>query len=306
MKKTTAIIGVMASSVLASPAMAAKVDVSGFVDTVFTLSDGTVNAPATSPIENKFQTTGELDFKSTIDDKVNARVDIDYDTFLIVEQARLDWKANSTISVTGGIFNNPIGWEKEDAPDLYQISHGQIWAFLDGQTALWGNNVAGVMVNVGTTPELNISAGILNDLSDVNEENSFAFTADYNTKEMGFGLGVVTQDAQAETLIDINGQINVGKAMIGGEVLLAGAGVDLAFGITGVMKVNDRVSATARFDNVSYEAPGANDTRSITLAGSFALSRSLTANAEIRLNDETAAGIQTDGDLIQFELIAAF
>jgi hypothetical protein len=92
--------------------------------------------------------------------------------------------------------------------------------------------------------------------------------------------------------------------MIGGEIMLPSEIVDMGLGASGVIKLNDQFSGALRFENVSYDAPGADDTRSITFGLSYMLEKNLFANAEIRMIDDEDE--DTDGDVISLEFIATF
>jgi hypothetical protein len=296
--------------------------IDGFIDTTYVLSDGISDGP--SPYENKFDVNSELDLKAPINDQMSAR--LDYDFNLVgnsgfgdsdsgkIEQGYFAWQAPQSIVLKAGVFNNPIGWEAEDAPDLYQISHGQIYRILDEQTALYGNNVAGAAVT-GIVGPINVTGAILNDLGNAPEKQSFAGLVNYVPKEgpargLDLELGFVTQDTQAETIVDMNGTFQRAMLTVGGELLFGSKQVDLGVGVTGNIQLNDQLSATLRLDSVSYEG-GLKDTRSVTFAVGYLIDKNLTANAELRLNDDgndtaTSPGIIGDGDLIQFELIALF
>jgi len=305
--------------ILLSPisTFAANPYINGFLDVTHLLSDGETDG--TSARENKFNTSAELDLQTALTEKASVRIDVDYQntvnegTGVSMEQAFLRWKAQGGLNVLAGVMNNPLGWEGHDAPDLYQISQGQLWNIFDGQTSLYANNIAGLMVEGKAGNGLEFAGGVLNDLGNVAEENSLIGLARFKgTPDLELELGVITQDSQAETLIDANATFKRGALTVGGEALIASAVYDIGLGATASYQVSDDVSATLRFDTVSYEASGIDDTSSITVAGSMSLSKNVVANVEVRINDngETPAANPAatvgDGELIMLELIATF
>jgi hypothetical protein len=107
------------------------------------------------------------------------------------------------------------------------------------------------------------------------------------------------------------------KLTLGGEIMLPSEIVDMGLMVMANFKVDDKFSATARFDMVSYDITGADDTTSITLAGLYSIEDNLFANAEIRINsDDNPTGINNagvnqgvgegDGTTVHLELLATF
>lgn len=310
---------------------AAEPQLSGFMDTIYTLSDGTQD-PDDSPTAQTWDVTAELDYKLDLAKDVSGRMDLDFNLAGNtgygaadsgkMEQAFVSWQTSKELRVTGGVFNNPLGWEVEDAPDMYQISHGQIYDIFDGETALYGNNVAGVAVS-GVVGPLVVTGALLNDLGGVAEKTSFAAIANYKPiKELDTEFGIMTEDGGAERLIDINVTYNQALFVVGAEVLIASAIYDNALGLTGNYEVNDQLSATLRYDTVSYEASGVDNTSTITMAALYMLEKNIGLNFEIRLQNDpndpddpalvdpatgqTFNGIIGDGDVIAMEFLANF
>ena len=319
---------------LAGVANAATTEFSGFADLTYVLSDGI--SDGTSSTEGKFDVAAELDIETTVDPSISARIDLDFNTSTSstagedsgrIEQAFFDWKSKNEIVVKGGVFNNPLGWEAEDAPDLYQVSHGQIYNLWNATTDFYGNNVAGVLVS-GTVGPIVLSGGFLNDLAGTPEEQSLMGIVNFtpqNLKGFDFELGFVTQDVGLETIIDFNMTFEKAMLLLGGELFLASEVVDYGFGVTGVYKITDQISITGRFDSVSYDIPGFGTATAFTFAGSYMVAKNLVVNAEIRINDSdftpgntpgTGPGntppdlncnvVACDGDIIQLEAIATF
>src|SRR3989304_3395486 len=190
-----AIAGAFASAspaIFAAEAMSASV--SGYVDTIFVVdaegADDTaldVDGAAANPANQKFTTTGEIDFVGSVGD-VSARIDFDVtDGATDVEQAFIGWAANDAVAVNIGQPNSGVGFEAEDAPDLYQITNGQIQSVIAGQSSEGpGNNIEGVVLAFNAGPAT-IRVGLLDDLHGANEENSLLLSAGGAPME-GLGL----------------------------------------------------------------------------------------------------------------------
>lgn len=308
-------------------ANAATAEMSGFADITYVLSDGISDSPSAS--EGKFDVAAELDVKTSMNKNMSAQIDLDFNLTDNsgfgssdsgrIEQGFFSWKSPSDITVMGGVFNNPLGWEAEDAPGLYQISHGQIYNLWDSTTDLYGNNLAGVAVSAAVGP-INVTGALVNDLGNVAEEQSLMAIANYspeNIRGLELEVGFVSQDLGMETIIDINGTFQKAMLTFGGELMLPSELVDFALGVTGSYKINDQISVTGRFDDVSYDAPGVDDAISITFAASYLLDKNLVANIELRFNDSDFTPLNSaafggcsvaacDGEIIQLEAIATF
>ncbi len=289
---------------------AADLKWNGFLDFTFmAIDDTTPSGP--SPTQNKFDMNGELDLNVALGNNVTSRIDLDLghsgsgDSGRF-EQAFVAWESPKGLQLKGGQFNNPLSWEAEDAPDMYQISHGQLYSLWDLTTALSGNNVMGVLVS-GKTGVVTLTGGILNDLGEVEEKNSFmGMVAIKPDPHLDLKVGFVTQDALFETIVDINATYTQGLFMVGGEIMLPSEVIDMGLGVTGTYKFSEQVSGTLRFDNVSYDVDGVDDSRSITLAASYMLEKNLMVNAELRSNNSDNNGLIDDGNQVQLELIATF
>lgn len=321
MKKTLiSIVAFMALPAVAHSAAATDVKLDGFVDIVWAVSDGTdlgINGA-----EGQFNTSGELDMKTKLSGPISLRLDADLGSSTTggdsgeLEQAFLGWAINNELALKAGVFNNNLSLEKEDAPDLYQVTHGQLWDIWNISTAENGNNLQGVELTY-KAGDITAFAGFLNDLGGVPEENSIKLGAEVRAiPNMTLTAGLITQDAGVENIIDINALWNVdNKLTIGGELMLPSEIIDSGLMVMANFKVNEKFSGTARFDMVSYDIPGADDTTSITLAGLYSIEDNLFANAEIRINSDdngppTVAqtiGIgEGDGTTVHLELLATF
>ena len=319
------IAAIMALPAVAHSAAVTDVKLDGFVDIVWAVSDGTdfgVNGS-----EGHFATSGELDMKTQLSGPISLRLDADLNPndgtnsdSGRLEQAFLGWAINKELSLKAGVFNNNLTFEKEDAPDMYQVTHGQLWDIWNSATSSQdGNNLQGIELTYNAG-DITAFAGFLNDLGGVPEENSVKIGAEVRAiPNMTITAGLITQDAGVENIIDVNALWNMSdKLTLGGEIMLPSEFVDMGLMVMANFKVDDKFSATARFDMVSYDVTGADDTTSITLAGLYAIENNLFANAEIRINSDDnpptggpnpGPGLgygEGDGTTVHLELLATF
>ncbi len=322
MKKSMIALAVAAATSAPVMVQAAAPEVSGFADIIFTLVDDTANTPnSTNPAEGKFTADGEIDFKGNLADDVSVRVDLDVNInadnrdSADIEQAFFGWKMNEDITFLGGVFNNPVGWEAEDTPEMYQTSHSMNYNILDGQTALRGNNIAGVAV-AGTVEKFTFTAAFLNDLQQTNEENSLALVAAFApTEELNLEAGIVTQDNDnpvrtatnpnggAGTVIDFNATFSKDDITIAGELLLASEIIDYsAMAMINMAIPETAMSATVRGELVSFDAD-IDDLLALTFAGLYTVNDALGIVAELKYID----GEDIDGDIqVVAEFVASF
>ncbi len=228
------LIAMAVAGAVAAPlaAQADDVEVSGFADIIYTLQDESADPPsttpnATNPNENKFTADAEIDVIAKPAEGVTARLDIDLDLVTNggmnvnnsdsarIEQAFFAWDVTEQVGLIGGVFNNPIGQEAEDKPDINFINHSAVFTILDNQTTLNGNNVAGVAV-AGGTDMFGLTLAYLNDIQQADEENSIALVVNVTPlQDVEFEFGYVTQDDD-EGLVDRNGVLksNVGAGNV--------------------------------------------------------------------------------------------
>lgn len=312
-----AALGATLFAATALSAHGAEVQWNGFLDLTYTLHDSTDESAGPpgedeSETQSKFGAMGELDINAALGNKVSARLDVDYvgsdstgnGNSTPVEQVFIKWDTPQNLVVKGGVFNNPLGWEAEDAPDKYHVTSGLLYMIWDDATSLYGNNVAGASLS-GSFGQVSLTGALLNDLGNVNEKNSFMAVVNFApAKGVDIEAGFVTQDAGYETIVDINASWTQGIYMVGGEIMLPSELIDMGLGATGMIKLNDQLSGALRFENVSYDVAGADDTRSLTFGMSYMLEKNLFANGEIRMIDDEDEDV--DGDVITLELVATF
>ncbi len=311
----------LSSLIIAAPAVAVEIDItpSGFVDFVWTLSDGTDVGKYGE--EGQFFTFGELDIESKLNESVSIRVDADInpstgaDDSARLEQIFLKWDFDPKMSLMGGVFNNKLTFEREDSPDMYQLTHGQLWDIWSSSTAESDNNLQGLEFNY-QFDKVNLILGYLNDLNNTPEKNSVEVAAEIKpVKDLNITLGLITQDQNLENIFDVFASYKMKKWLFAGELLLADKQVDNGLMLMTNFQFTDKVSATARYDLVNYESNLVDDTSSLTVAGLYSFSKNLIARAEIRFNDDnnqpaTGATIpdigEGDGTTARLGLLATF
>ena len=322
MKKTLiSIAAIMTLPAVANSAGMADVKLEGFADIVWTVSNGTDDTNAGN--EGYFNTSGELDMKTQLKGPVSLRIDADLNPTTgggdsgRLEQAFLGWAINNELSLKAGVFNNSLSLEKEDAPELYQVTHGQLWDIWNFSTTEDGNNLQGVELSYRQA-DFTAHVGFLNDIGGVPEENSLKLGVEVRAiKDLKISAGLITQDANFENIIDINALWTMdSKLTIGGELMLPSEIIDSGLMVMANYQVNSKFSGTLRYDLVSWDIPGADDTSSISVAGLYSIEDNLFANAEIRINSDdngppTMAGGpygigEGDGTTVHLELLATF
>lgn len=331
MKATTTRISVIAiAGLVSTSAQAVQPELSGFVDMTYVMSDGTYD-PDPSPVAQTWGLAAEMDYKLDMAKDAKARFDLDMNLVpdvqyynpgvdpypVVLEQAFMGWKVTDVLQISAGAFNNPLGWEAEDAPDLFQVSHGQIYSLFDQATVQYGNNVTGIAGSVKAGIAL-ITIGLFNDLGGVPEEISFGAMVNLSPiQSLDIEAGMLTQDANGvnsmEQIIDANITWKDSLMTIGGEFMTARVFIDYAAGFTFNYQFSPQAGATFRYDTVAYEAVGVDSTNTITLAGSYMVEKNLAVNVELRMqddpNDPNVAGnngIIGDGDILTLEFIASF
>lgn len=303
----------------------------GFVDTVYVLSDGTPVGVADSQIQGRFVTDVEVDLEAKVNSKIKANVDVDLSSgnggFARYEQAYVTYNLNKGQALKVGIMNNPLGWEANDAPGLYQITGSQLSAIWDMETAnLDGNNIQGVLF-AGDFDAVKLSAGLLSEIGDhgnvlTREEHSILVAVEADPiKDLNIKGGLVTSETSMETIIDVGATWKKNNMLLGGEVMLGSAYIDQAVSVTFNYGFTKEFSGTARFDMVDFELAGNDSTNSLTLAGLYELDKNLFVNAELKMNnDDNVAngndpdgdgtngfsGLDGDGTVIRLEMLATF
>lgn len=233
-----------------------------------------------------------------------------------IEQAYFAWGATDSITVLGGLFNNPIGQEAEDAPDMNFTSHSMTYNILDGQTALYGNNVAGV-AGAGAVGPVTLTVAVVDDLGLATSASgkgklSTAAVVNYSPmKGLDLELGFVTQDGQAENVMDFNGTYSIGAFTVGLDYLTAEVAVDSAANVWVSFDINDKINVKARYETVSFEAAGVDESTRTTLYASYVINGNLSVALESSTGStddvvaDAISGIVDDG-VTSLEFIGTF
>jgi hypothetical protein len=212
----------------------------------------------------------------------------------LLEQAYLEVPVLQGMGVQVGAFSNPLGWEREDAPDRDQISHGQIYNLLDEQTTLSGNTVEGVGFHAGIGHSA-FFAGLLNDLGDIANRRSIEvmFTTD-PVDNLDMVAGFVTQSklddnpSSAETLLDLSAQWRGTRYTVAFEYFAGDKLINAAYGLYGRYRW-DRFLVSARWDQVSYLISTVQDTSTYTATAAYLIDDHLKLAVEYQhtTNDNT-------------------
>ena len=226
----------------------------------------------------------------------------------------MKWDLDQNMSLMGGVFNNKLTFEREDSPDMYQLTHGQLWDIWGTATAESDNNLQGVEFNY-QFDKVNLILGYLNDLNNTPEKNSLEVAAEIKpANDFDITLGLITQDQNLETIFDIFATYRVKQWLFAGEILIADEQVDNGLMLMTNFQFSDKVAATARYDLVNYEDTFLTDnTSSLTIAGIYSFTQSLVLRAELRFNNDDNVNAATapvygegDGTTARVGLMATF
>ena len=317
-KKNMVALAVAGALVSPLAAMADDAEVSGFIDVIAnTDRDPVFTADAEIDVSKKMGAVTvrvDMDVRLT-GNSTTATLDADGDGIVTVaeteafnasdsanlEQAFFAWAATEQVTILGGLFNNPIGQEAEDAPDLNFTSHSAIWQILDHQTALYGNNVAGIAA-AGDLGPATVTLAVLNDIGaatsgtshNVKGETSVALVIGAKPMEgLDLELGYVTQDDQkvanvantAGDVFNLNAAFTTGPVTLGLDYLTADNAVDSAANLWVGFNANEKITIKARYETVAFEANGVDDSTKTTLHASYAISDNLLVALETSQGD---------------------
>ncbi len=353
-----------------APGFASAADVSGFADIIYTITDdhaavgtdmksGTADDDLINDNEGSFNANAEVDFSASPADGVTVRVDLDLGLPALnsapgggatdsadIEQAFFAWGATEGVTIIGGVFNNPIGHEAEDAPDMDFSSRGAVYTALDSQTALPGDNVAGLAAAFAVGPAT-ITAGLLNDIGETDDNNSIALVVNASPMAgLDLEFGYVSQEdnmytgATASTTGSANA-LSVGDATnfnvvytgvqnltVGLDYLMGDKVVDSAYDFWVGYDFGNGFGAKVRASDISYNKSDVNNI--IANAGVTAATNALVAaklhgadqdSTSIFLSYQVASNLSAaleftsysfstagygDEDLTTLELIATF
>lgn len=284
-----------------------------FINTTYALQDD-----ASGARERHFSADGEIDL-SLAYERMQFSLDVDITDSTdnrdsgVIEQAFVMFSVLPSLSLGGGVFNNPLGWEKEDVVDRDAVSHGQIWSLMDGQTNLAGNNVKGITLQ-GELAHTSFHVNVLNDIGDTPDKHSVEVVL--NTEplnRLNLEAGFITQaqlddnPASAETLFDINGSWQGESAGVAAEYFTGDKLIDNAFAVHGRYRLGPFLAAV-RWDSVSYLIANVDNTTSLTVTGAFTVNDTVKLAVEYRRNDNPTTipvilDLPADGDSLKFQAL---
>ncbi|MCF6256817.1 MAG: porin [Gammaproteobacteria bacterium] len=287
-KKNMVALAVAGALVSPLAVMAADAEVSGFIDVI-----------ANTDRDPVFTADAEIDVSKEVG-AVTVRVDFDMNLAVNggttgtdsgrLEQAFFSWAATEQVTILGGLFNSPIGQEAEDAPDLNFTSHSAIWNILDNQTALYGNNLAGVAAAIAAGPAT-VTLAVVDDLGFAtsgtapDEKGKTSVALVVNAAPMpglDLELGYVTQDdvngagnGTAGDVLDFNAAFKTGPVTLGLDYLTADNVVDNAVNLWVGFEASPEITVKARYETVAFEANGVDDSTKITLHAAYSIEDNL-------------------------------
>lgn len=294
MKKRLLVVAIAGAFAASGAAMAQgpAVSVSGWGESIFTVMDDfgeddglAADGSSANSTERKFATDGELDFMATINDNLSARADIDINNSLAknnddlaVEQLFVNWKATDMFGIKIGRFNNPVGYEGQDATDIATVTNSLLFSAIQSQVARtpdgYNNNLEGLALDFTAGPAM-VTLGVVNEIGGIDEENSFF--ANIGGSFAGFDIeaGILTQDDNdtsnldsAENIIDVNAAYNFNAGVplkIWAEWLSTGEIYDNGWTVGAYAMVSQMVGVAVRYDTLSYDA-NIDDNTALTVA----------------------------------------
>ncbi len=334
MKKNVIALAVAAAM---APGFAAAADskVSGFADITYVNADADRDyfgdgKPASDPTgdgkdnleASAFIANAEVDFASKLSDIVSVRVDTDFSLAVngggnaaaitggpadsaVIEQAYFAAAVAEGVTVIGGVFNNPIGWQAVDVVDRYQSANLLTYDILDGQTALYGNNIAGVAV-AGDLGPVTVTGAILNDIGGVAtdlegnvdtaklalDKHSTALVVNASPiAGLDLELGYVTQEGGAGNVTDFNATYKNAGLTLGLEYLTAEKVLDTGLAITANYMFTPALGATVAYSSLDGDATAFGkdaDTRT-SVAGIWNIADNLVTKLEFTTDDKGVA-----------------
>jgi len=139
----------------------------GYVDSVSSVADADDAVNPDGDVVIDFTAFAQFDVEYRVGDEITARMELSYDEDGFdednFEEAHVTWALGEQVGLIAGKFENWIGWEGADAPELYRVNPA--WVTSGGTIAtngdpvgLFGINTTGVGVIV--TPAAGFEAGL--------------------------------------------------------------------------------------------------------------------------------------------------
>ena len=319
MKKNVIALAVAAAM---APGFAAAADskVSGFADIIYTNnSDANISV---------FTANAETDFASKLSDIVSVRVDADLTLATndvgvdasgnngknasatvggpadsaVIEQAYFAASVAEGVTVIGGVFNNPIGWQAVDVVDRYQSTNLLTYDVLDGQTKLYGNNIAGVAV-AGDLGPVTVTGAVLNDIGlAALDKHSTALVINASpVAGLDVELGYVTQEASAGNVTDFNVTYKNAGLTIGAEYMTAEEVLDTGLSFTVNYMFTPALGATVAYSSLDGDGFGDDADTRTSVAGIWNIADNLVTKLEFTTDDKGfAKNVSTDVTNLRF------
>ena len=173
--------------------------IGGYVDSVLTIADGddAINPEGDATID--FSSFFQLETEWSVDEFVTGRAEISFDDDGFdednFEEAHVVWAVTEQVSIIAGKFENWLGWEGADAPELYRVngaystSGGSISEDNNDPIGLYGINTTGVGVIAVPHDQVELALFIVNAIyNDENRDNdsiSFGGYIDVSDESLG-------------------------------------------------------------------------------------------------------------------------
>ncbi|HHS83859.1 MAG TPA: hypothetical protein ENK38_02910 [Gammaproteobacteria bacterium] len=330
MKKNMIALAVAAAMV---PGFAAAADskISGFADITYINADADADVLGNGKETSAFVANAEADFASKLSDIVSVRVDTDFSLATnggtnasaitggpadsaAIEQAFFAAGVAEGVTVIGGVFNNPIGWQAVDVVDRYQSTNLLTYDVLDGQTALYGNSIAGVAV-AGDLGPVTVTGAVLNDIGGLTDKNSVALVVNAApVAGLDVELGYVTQETDHEnggSTIDTAGNVtnlnatykNAGLT-IGAEYMTAEEILDTGISFTANYMFTPALGATLAYSSLDGDGFGDDADTRTSVAGIWNVADNLTSKLEFTTDDKGDNNDSTN--VVNLRFIAKF
>ncbi len=311
MKKNVIALAVAAAM---APGFAAAADskVSGFADITYINADADADVLGNGKETSAFVANAEVDFASKLSDIVSVRVDTDLSLATnggnnaaaitggpadsaAIEQAYFAAGVAEGVTVIGGVFNNPIGWQAVDVVDRYQSANLLTYDVLDGQTALYGNNIAGVAV-AGDLGPVTVTGAVLNDIGGLTDKNSVALVVNASpVAGLDLELGYVTQETDHEdggstidtagNVTDFNATYKNAGLTLGLEYLTAEELLDTGLAITANYMFTPALGATVAYSSLDGDGFGDDADTRTSVAGIWNIADNLVSKLEFTTDD---------------------
>jgi hypothetical protein len=291
--KKTIISGFATVALLAGfGAGASAAEVSGYASIWTNLSSDTA-----STTELMTSVGAEVDFEKTMG-KSNVRLDVDLKdggaAIVTIEQAKFTQGLHSNLSLTGGRFNSPIGFEKQDSPDKWQFSNGQLFA---GRPA----NLDGLMVSWWGGPAT-VDVIFANDwkgqaIPATDFDNSIGVRGSVKAGPVNVALGYLTSERTVGDLLNL--------VLLGTQGPITGVfeyhtdDLQDGWGLTGNY-VHGKHGVTLRYDSVELDVPGADASTTLTLGVSCKMWELVTTKLEWKQTDLGGTADKTDALTLQW------